>query len=106
MITQETIDEVTRRLVEVYDPMEIYLFGSYAWGSPTEDSDMDLLVVVKESNEPRWQRANPGAKALWGVGVSKDLLIYTKAEFERAVEHPSTLARKVKQEGVLLYAAA
>jgi len=43
MISQETIEEVKNRLVKTYDPISIYLFGSYAWGHPTEDSDLDLL---------------------------------------------------------------
>lgn len=106
MVTKEILDEVTRRLVKAYDPVAIYLFGSYAWGSPTEDSDVDLLIVVERSDKPRWERTYPGAKALWGIGLSKDLLIYTEAEFKRAAEHPSTLARKVQNEGVLLYAVA
>ena len=45
MITPEIIEEVKKRLIAVYKPEAIYLFGSYAWGAPTEGSDLDLLVI-------------------------------------------------------------
>ncbi len=44
MIEKKVIDEVKNRLVNTYNPIAIYLFGSYAWGIPTEDSDLDLLI--------------------------------------------------------------
>ncbi len=46
MINQKMIDEVTQRLVKTHSPVAIYLFGSYAWGSPNEDSDLDVAVIV------------------------------------------------------------
>ena len=41
MISKEVIKEVKNRLVKTYDPIAIYIFGSYAWGTPTLDSDLD-----------------------------------------------------------------
>ena len=52
LITQEQINEVTRRLVETYKPLKIYIFGSYAWGRPNEDSDLDLMVILEQSHMP------------------------------------------------------
>ncbi len=40
------MEDVKNRLVRAYNPLTIYLFGSYAWGTPTEDSDLDLVIVV------------------------------------------------------------
>ena len=48
MITNEVIEEVKNRLVKTYDPLAIYLFGSYAWGTPTEESDLDLVIIVDQ----------------------------------------------------------
>lgn len=45
------IEEIKTRLKNIYDPKLIYLFGSYAWGSPDQNSDMDIAVVVENSNE-------------------------------------------------------
>ena len=47
MISQETIQEAVQRLVKAYDPLEVYLFGSYACGTPNDDDDLSLLVIVQ-----------------------------------------------------------
>ena len=54
MVTKEQIQEVTRRLVEVYQPEAIYLFGSYAWGEPNADSDIDLRAEFKSPHMPKF----------------------------------------------------
>ena len=104
MINKETIEEVKNRLIKTYDPIAIYLFGSYAWGSPTEDSDLDLLIVVDTSNERSFDRTRPGQRALFGLGVSKDMIVYTKEEFEKYAENITTLCHKIKNDGKVLYA--
>jgi predicted nucleotidyltransferase len=55
MIDEKKIDEVTEKLVETYYPREIYLFGSYAWGKPSEESDLDLLIIVDELEQEPWK---------------------------------------------------
>ena len=51
------LQEMTRRLVAEFQPTQIFLFGSHAWGEPHEDSDVDLLVIVKGSEKsPRERR--------------------------------------------------
>lgn len=103
MIDHETINEVVKRLVGVYNPEKIYLFGSYAWGTPNEDSDLDLLVVVNESNEKSHRRTIPGIHALWGLEIAKDLLVYTQQEFNDRVSYETTLVHKVGIYGKVLY---
>ena len=51
----EAIAEATRRLIAEFQPQQLWLFGSYAWGVPTDESDLDLLVVV--AGLPRGRRA-------------------------------------------------
>lgn len=104
MIKDKTINEVVRRLVDVYHPMEIYLFGSYAWGHPTEDSDLDLLVVVEKSNQKRYERPVNGLLALFGLNISKDLIVSTCDEFSKNLSDTSSLYFKIKQKGRRLYA--
>jgi uncharacterized protein len=106
MIKKEIIDEVKNRLVKTYNPIAIYLFGSYAWGTPTEDSDLDLLIVVDKSDEKSYNRSRPGQRALFGLCISKDLIIYTKDEFERISNDVTTLGYKIKKDGKVLYARA
>ncbi|GAB3638482.1 hypothetical protein GCM10027422_40720 [Hymenobacter arcticus] len=56
MITEEQIQAVVRRIVEGYAPDRIILFGSYAYGEPTEHSDLDLLVVKDTDETPKRER--------------------------------------------------
>jgi predicted nucleotidyltransferase len=46
-MTPNIIEVVINRLAEVYKPREIYLFGSYAWGQPGQQSDLDLLAQYR-----------------------------------------------------------
>ena len=104
MINPETIEDIKKRLVATYQPLEIYLFGSYAWGTTTNESDIDLLVVVESSDEKPHKRGKKASYALWDLQVPKDLLVYTKKEFLGRVNDVGTLCYKIKTEGKLLYA--
>jgi predicted nucleotidyltransferase len=106
MISNETIEEVKNRLVKTYNPIAIYLFGSYAWGTPTEDSDLDLLIIVDKSDQRPIKRSFEGYKALWGLGISKDIIVYTSSEFESASQKEMSLSHKVKSRGKVIYAKA
>lgn len=106
IVHKELIEEVKKRLVKTYNPVAIYLFGSYAWGTPTEDSDLDLLIIVDKSDEKSFKRPVPGYDALFGMGISKDIIVYTKEEFDKRSSDITTLAYKIKNEGELIYARA
>jgi uncharacterized protein len=106
MISNEIIKSVTQKLIKAYDPVAIYLFGSYAWGKPNEGSDLDLLVVVEKSDKKPHQRSEHASEALWDIKIPKDLLIYTQDEFKRCVKDATSLCYKIKKEGRVLYAKA
>ena len=106
MINKETIEEVKKRLIKTYKPIAIYIFGSYAWGTPDEDSDLDLLIIIDKSNEKSYIRPITGHKALIGLCISKDIIIYTKDEFEKFSKDKTTLGYKIKKDGELIYARA
>jgi len=55
MVTIEQIQEVAERIAREFDPERIILFGSYATGHPTPDSDVDLLVILPFSAKPFWK---------------------------------------------------
>lgn len=105
-ISNEVIEEVKKRLVEAYDPLSIYLFGSYAWGCPTEESDLDFLIVVNNSEEKRHKRSKLGYEALWGLNISKDLMVYTKEELETRLTDQNSLVYKIVNQGKVLYVKA
>lgn len=71
MISEQKIKEIAQRLVKLYNPQAIYLFGSYAWGHPDEDSDLDFLIIVDEIKD-RYQALVAGYRALSGMSIPKD----------------------------------
>jgi predicted nucleotidyltransferase len=103
MIHSQVIEEVKNRLVKAYDPIAIYLFGSYAWGTPTEDSDLDILIVVDASEEKSYVRPRIGQRVLFGLCISKDIIVYNKDEFNKYSNDITTLCYKIKREGMLIY---
>ena len=56
MITAEQINLLKDVIVEAMQPEKVYLFGSYAYGVPNEDSDLDILIEVQKSDLPKVKR--------------------------------------------------
>jgi len=106
MENSKVIEIVKDRLVKVYNPEVIYLFGSFAWGCPDEHSDLDMLIIVKQSDEKPYRRARIGIKSLSGLKIPKDILVYTREEFKELSQDVSTLCHKIHKEGIKLYEAA
>ncbi len=99
MANQEILDEITKRLALEFQPEQIILFGSHAWGTPTKDSDLDLLVIVKDSPLKPTRRAIKAHRCLKGLGVAKDILVRTTDEANRARNIPSSLLKKIVEKG-------
>lgn len=97
--------EVVARLRDALAPAAIYLYGSYAYGTPQSHSDLDLLVIVGESDCTPFERDAAAYRALSGLGVPKDVQVYTRGEFEQRAGLPVSFERTVKTKGRLLYAA-
>jgi predicted nucleotidyltransferase len=102
-LSQELLDEVTRRLAAEFQPEQVWLFGSHAWGQPDDGSDLDLLVVVRESVEPPVRRAQRAHRCLRGLGIAKDVLVKTRAEVERFRNVRSSLEAEILKRGRLIY---
>ena len=104
MIKRGQLREIVKRIVESYNLEKLILFGSYARGSPTENSDLDLLVVVKHSDLPRYKRAWEIRKHLWGIiDIPKDIIVYTEDEIAEWREIEEAFITKVLKEGKILY---
>ena len=103
VLTQDLLDEIIRRLATELQPEEIWLFGSHAWGHPDEGSDIDLLVVVSQSDETPVRRAQRAHRCLMGLGVAKDILVKTRAELDRFRSVPSSLEAQILEQGRLVY---
>ncbi|MDA3850816.1 MAG: nucleotidyltransferase domain-containing protein [Spirochaetaceae bacterium] len=106
MTKSELIDEVVSRFKDTYHPLKIYLYGSQVWGNPTEDSDFDFCIILKESEKSQAERIRDGLRALKGISIPIDILVLTENEIQGRVEHPSTLIYKVYTQGKKLYDTA
>jgi len=99
------LNDIVERLKRVYDPEQIYLFGSRARGDDGNDSDFDLLVIIPD-DAPRERRGSRLAyQALRGTGVAADVLVWTRTYFQSRRHLKASLSSTVSTEGRLLYAA-
>lgn len=102
-VTPELLTEIARRLIAELGAERVILFGSYAWGVPTDDSDLDLLVVVPGTNLGPVARAVRAHRCLRGLGLSKDILVKTRAEVEREGRVPASLVSQILARGRILH---
>ncbi|MBI4790297.1 MAG: nucleotidyltransferase domain-containing protein, partial [Chloroflexi bacterium] len=93
---------VVRKIVENFDPEKVILFGSYAYGKPTIDSDVDVLVVM-ESNETPAARATRVIGALRGKTFPMDILVSTPAEIEHRLAIGDFFYQEIVGMGKVLY---
>lgn len=100
--------EIVERLKPL-DPEKIILFGSYAYGTPTEDSDIDLYVVTKDNFIPQsWkEKSNIHLKVTRLIDSIRDILpidtiVHTKAMHHKFVEMDSMFSRKILSKGIPL----
>jgi predicted nucleotidyltransferase len=97
------LDEAARRLVDELAAEDVWLFGSHAWGSPDDGSDVDFFVVVPESGETPVERMRRAHRCLRGLGFAKDVVVKTRGEFEQLRALPSTLDHLVFHRGRRLH---
>ena len=102
-ISPDLLEELTRRLVAELQPEQIILFGSHAWGSPDEDSDVDLLVIVPQSDDKPTRRAVRAYRSLRGLMVPADILVKTRSEVERFRRVHASLESEILERGKVLY---
>ena len=94
---------MTQCLVETFQPEYIYLFGSTARGDAGPDSDYDFMVVVADSKQSSYERSVQAMQALAAFQVPKDVLVWTRAQFDKRFHLAATLPATVIREGVILY---
>jgi predicted nucleotidyltransferase len=101
-ITQDLLQEIVHRIVEVADPEKVILFGSRGRGDSHAHSDLDILVI-KESNEPRHRRSIPLFSALSDIMVPMDILVYTPEEIQDWSNVRQAFPTSAVREGRVLY---
>jgi predicted nucleotidyltransferase len=101
MVQRDAILGLARRIAAEFSPEKIILFGSYATGTPSPDSDVDLLVILPFKERPLWKsleilnRTNPSFPV--------DLIARTASETRRRYRQGDPLVREALDRGKVLY---
>ena len=102
MITRADIQATCDDIVREFTPLQVILFGSYAYGTPTEDSDVDLLVVMEiPESETTRQASEIGQRIPYRF--SMDLLVRSPKEIACRVSHNDWFLREILERGDVLY---
>ena len=98
------LDEITKVIVKTLPVETIYLFGSYAYGTPNKDSDYDIYIVFKDEmniriieaiNTINFALASVKTKSIDFIGLKKERFLYKKNQ--------PTIERKIAREGIRIY---
>ena len=104
MITREAIQSTCDDIVREFAPLRVILFGSYAYGTPSEDSDVDLLVVMEiPKSETRHQAAEIRQRI--PHRFSMDVLVRSPEELAYRISHNDWFLREITEKGEVLYEA-
>jgi predicted nucleotidyltransferase len=104
MVEEDRITELAGRIAREYHPERIILFGSHARGTPTRDSDVDLLVVVPCEGQPVWKAVEILNRLDPHFPI--DLLVRTPEQVRQRLEMNDFFMREIMEKGRVLYEAA
>jgi uncharacterized protein len=101
-VKRQEIQRVSAQIVRLFKPERIFLFGSYAYGQPTADSDVDLLVVMPFLGKG-FRKASE-IRSRIDADFPLDLVVRTPDELSRRLAGGDFFLREATEKGELLYA--
>lgn len=101
-ITEDKIRQAVQKIVDAVHPDKVILFGSYAYGTPTDDSDVDLFVVM-ESNQSIRARTIQLSEILYPRPFPLDIITRTPAELKERLEIGDCFFKEIVTKGKVLY---
>ena len=101
MVKRQKIKAFVKRVAAEFHPRRVILFGSYAYGKPTADSDVDLLVVMPHEGPPAVQASEIRKRI--HAGFPMDLVVRSPAEVRRRLDMGDFFIREVMEQGLPLY---
>ena len=101
---RKIISRMAEKIKNEYQPEKIILFGSYSWGNPTKDSDVDLLII-KKTNERHIDRAVRVREILdkENRAVPLDLVVYTPGELKQRLKAKDCFIKTILAKGEVIY---
>jgi len=101
---RNSLNSIVQRIADGYKPEKIILFGSYAYGQPRPDSDLDLLIVKQTDKRPIDRRVEVRMllRAL-KIKVPVSPIVVTKAEIEKRLALGDPFAEEIITRGLVLY---
>ena len=104
MIPRRAIKKFTDEVARRFKPTKIILFGSYAYGRPTDDSDVDLLVIMPGKERP--QDKSLRIRLEVDADFPMDLIVRSPAEVRQRLSWGDSFMQEAIEKGVVLYEAA
>jgi predicted nucleotidyltransferase len=101
-LNEGLVRDIVRRIVDTAQPEKVISFGSQARGTSRPDSDFDVLVI-KQSDEPRYRRSAPLYAALADLPVEVEVMVYTPEEVEEWSEVPQAFITTAVREGTTIH---
>ena len=101
-VTGQLLEQITRNIVNGFDPEKVILFGSHAWGAPEPDSDVDLLVVLKSELRAA-QRSAQISMACRPKHLAMDIVARTPEEVDHRLEINDPFMKRILTQGKVLY---
>ena len=99
ILTNKIISSITRKIKDRYNPEKIILFGSYAYGKPTRDSDVDILIIKK--TKKRHIDRNVKIREIIGKEnklVAVETVVYTPKEINERVKMEDDFIKKILEK--------
>lgn len=103
MILKSKIQALSQQIVDRFRPEKIVLFGSYAYGTPTEDSDVDLLVIMPRVEHPVYQAI--AIRRQVNPGFALDLMVRTPEQIAERLQLGDFFIQEILDKGQVLYEA-
>ena len=102
MLNEQKINKIKETIVSMCDPAAIYVFGSYANGRATDQSDLDLLVI-NQTSAPNDKVGVEISKALFPRDYSLDLLVLNKEDIRVKIEKDYAFWKNILKNGKKIY---
>lgn len=101
MVTRRVIQRVVDQIAEKFDPDKVILFGSYAYGRPTDDSDVDLLVVMPHRGRSLRQAIR--IRRALDFHFPMDLIVRRQEDIDRRIPLGDFFLEQITREGHVMY---